>query len=173
MAISLYDVSIGCYLQTVGAVVGILEKGRAHCEAQSIDLAEVVQMRLYDDMLPFSFQVHSVVHHSLGAIRGVASGTFRPPSDLEDLDYAGLQDKVTGALGELESYTREDVDKLAGGDVMFKIGDREMPFTAEGFVLTFSLPNLHFHAATAYDILRMKGVPLGKRDFMGRMQLKG
>ena len=28
--------------------------------------------------------------------------------------------------------------------------------------MSFSLPNFYFHATTAYDILRMKGVPLGK-----------
>jgi hypothetical protein len=29
---------------------------------------------------------------------------------------------------------------------------------------SFSLPNFHFHAVTAYDILRSRGVPLGKRE---------
>ena len=42
----------------------------------------------------------------------------------------------------------------------------------QGFVQTFSLPNFFFHATTAYDILRTKGVPLGKRDFLGRMKIK-
>ena len=45
-------------------------------------------------------------------------------------------------------------------------------FSAEGFLLSFSLPNFYFHATTAYDILRSKGVPLGKRDFLGRMRMK-
>lgn len=30
----------------------------------------------------------------------------------------------------------------------------------------FVLPNLYFHATTAYNILRMQGVVLGKRDFL-------
>jgi len=38
--------------------------------------------------------------------------------------------------------------------------------------MSFSLPNLHFHATTAYDMLRMRGVPLSKRDYLGRMQIK-
>ena len=38
--------------------------------------------------------------------------------------------------------------------------------------MSFSLPNFYFHATTAYDILRTNGVPLGKRDFMGRMKMK-
>jgi hypothetical protein len=48
-----------------------------------------------------------------------------------------------------------------------------MPFTAEGFLLSFSLPNFYFHATTAYDILRTKGAPLGKRDFLGALRMKG
>ena len=31
-------------------------------------------------------------------------------------------------------------------------------------------PNFHFHAVTAYDILRSRGVPLGKRDYEGRLR---
>jgi hypothetical protein len=46
-----------------------------------------------------------------------------------------------------------------------------MPFTADNFLLSFSQPNFYFHAATAYDILRMKGLSVGKRDFLGRMRL--
>ena len=55
---------------------------------------------------------------------------------------------------------------------MFQAGERKLPFTAEGFLMSFSLPNFYFHATTAYGILRHKGVPLGKRDFMGRMRMK-
>ena len=47
-----------------------------------------------------------------------------------------------------------------------------LPFTAEGFLMSFSLPNFFFHATTAYDILRMKGVALGKPDYLGRPRLK-
>jgi hypothetical protein len=34
-------------------------------------------------------------------------------------------------------------------------------------LLSFSLPNFYFHAVTAYNILRTRGVPLGKRDYEG------
>jgi hypothetical protein len=33
-----------------------------------------------------------------------------------------------------------------------------------------SAPNFHFHAVTAYNILRSRGVPLGKRDYEGRLR---
>jgi hypothetical protein len=46
----------------------------------------------------------------------------------------------------------------------------KIKFSVEGFLLSFSIPNFHFHATTAYDILRSKGVPIGKRDYLGRMR---
>jgi hypothetical protein len=37
---------------------------------------------------------------------------------------------------------------------------------AGAFLTSFVLPNMYFHAATAYDILRHNGVVLGKGDFL-------
>jgi len=173
MAISLYDVTVTSFLQVLSAVNAYLEKGRAHCEANGIDPASVVETRIYDDMLPFRFQIVSVVHHSQNALRGAKAGVFGPPGGMGgDLDYAGLQQLVADARDELKALSPDEVNALEGKDVVFQIGERKLPFTAEGFLLSFSTPNLHFHATTAYDILRGKGVPLGKRDYMGQMRLK-
>ncbi len=40
--------------------------------------------------------------------------------------------------------TREDVDALMGHDVVRKIEDRTLPFTAEGFLMSFSPAELLF-----------------------------
>ena len=173
MAIGLYDVSAVSFLQVLGAVEGFLEKGRKHCAEKGIDLSSIVETRLHPDMLPFSFQCVSVAHHSLGALQGAQAGLFKPPSPPAGLDYAGLQKLVADARAGVQAFSRDAVNAMEGKDVFFELGGRRMPFTAEGFLMSFSLPNLHFHATTAYDILRMKGVPLGKRDYMGQMRMKG
>jgi hypothetical protein len=49
---------------------------------------------------------------------------------------------------------------------------RQLAFTSETLLLSFSLPNFHFHAVTAYDILRSRGVPLGKRDYEGQLRTR-
>ncbi len=172
MAIALYDLSVANYLQTLGAVVGFLEKGLAHFTEKQVDLDEVVETRLFPDMLPFRFQLQSVAHHSLGAIEGVRNGLFQPPPQAPAYDYRGLQQLVADAQAGLQKLTPAEVNALEGKDVAFQIRDFKMPFTAEGFLLSFSLPNFYFHATTAYDILRTKGVPIGKRDYMGAMRLK-
>jgi uncharacterized protein len=170
MAITLYDSTVGCFLQTLGAVEGILAKSLAHCKEKNIDPNELVETRLFPDMLPFRFQVVATAHHSAGAIAGAKAGQFGPPGP-STADYAGLQKVIGDAKQSLEQIKPEDVNALEGKDVLFTVRDLKLPFKAEGFLMTFSLPNFHFHATTAYDILRAKGVPLGKRDYMGRMKL--
>ena len=170
MSTSLYDATVGTYQQILPAVEGVLEKGRAHCEENGIDLDDVVGMQLIDDMLPFRFQVISVSHHSLGALKGVEAGVFSPPPSL-DLDYAGLQGLVADAREGVAAYSREQVEGFEGNPMEFRMGSLVMPFKAEDFLLTFSLPNFYFHATTTYDMLRMKGTQIGKRDFMGRPRL--
>ena len=173
MALSLYDVSVVSFLQTVGAARGFRKKGAEFAQANGIALADIVETRLHPDMLPFRFQAICIAHHSKGAIEGVQAGVFAPPSGGDSLDYAGLQKLVDDAYDFLSGLTPANVNPLEGKDVVFKLGPNTLPFTAEGFLLSFSLPNLHFHATTAYDILRVKGAPLGKRDYMGKLRMKG
>lgn len=170
MSISLYDVSVVNFQQILSAVSGYLTNGREYCEENDIDLDDVVKTRFYPDMLPFGFQLISVAHHSLGAIQGVEAGVFLPPPRTE-LEYGELQNRVLEAQAGLKQYSRESVNALLGKDMVFKRGEFSIPFKAEDFLMSFSLPNFYFHATTAYDMLRMKGVPLGKMDFLGQLRI--
>lgn len=171
MAISLYDVSVANFIQTVGAVSAYLDKGLKWADENGHAAAEIVETRLHGDMLPFRFQIVSVCHHSAGAIAGAKAGVFSPPGP-SDATYAGLQGLVAETLAELKAQTPDEINALEGKEMFFQLGERKLPFLVEGFLMSFSLPNLHFHATTAYDILRQKGAPLGKRDYMGAMRLK-
>jgi hypothetical protein len=172
MAFSLYDATVANYLQILGAAGGFLEKSLTHFREGGIDTAEIVETRLASNMLSFRFQIISIAHHSRGAMEAAKNGVFFPSSDKPELDYAALQALVTEARNELSALTPEAVNALVGRDVIFKVGERAVPFTTEGFLMSFSLPNFFFHTTTAYDILRHKGAPLGKRDFVGKMRLK-
>jgi hypothetical protein len=172
MAFSLYDATVANYLQILDAVGEFVDKSLTYFHEKGIDPAEVVEARLAPDMRPFRFQVVSVAHHSRGAMEAVKNWVFSPPSAKSNHDYAALQALLTEARYDLSALTPEAVNELVGRDVTFKVGDIALPFTTEGFLMSFSLPNFFFHATTAYDILRHKGAPLGKRDFMGQLKLK-
>ena len=172
MAITLYDTTVALFIQTLGAMEGFIKRGQAHCEDNNIATGEVLETRLFADMLPFRYQVQASIGHSVAAIEGVKAGVFKPPYGTPTSDYAALLGEVADALAKLKAYTPDEINALEGKDVVFNLGDRQMPFIAQDFLLTFSLANFHFHATTAYDILRSKGVPLGKRDYLGRIKLK-
>src|SRR5882757_9185339 len=137
MAITLYDLSVGCFLQTLGGVEGFLAKGLAHFKEKGVDPNEIVETRLFPDMAPFRFQIVAVAHHSAGALQGATAGAFAPPA-ASTADYAGLQKMVTDARTSLEALKPEEVNALEGKDVIFSVRDMKMPFKAEGFLQSFS-----------------------------------
>jgi hypothetical protein len=170
MAISLYDVTAPTFLQVLAALDSCLDKGLAHAREQGYDPEQLGDARLIDDMFPLHLQVMRAVDHSAGALRDVKAGRFTFPS-MERLDYPGLQKLVADAAAEVRGWSREAVDALEGGDMVFDTGrSPATTFKAEAYLLSFALPNLYFHAATAYDILRMKGVPVGKRDWLDQLR---
>ena len=169
--ISLYEISVENHIRAIGGAIGVLKKAAEHFKDNTQELNDIVSMTLAPDMLPFSFQVNSIRHHSLHAAQGILNGEFLPPEPLPEMDFAGLINMLEEAKSQLKEINRDEIEACSGKPVTFKMGSMQVPFTAENFVQSFSLPNLYFHSATAYDMLRMKGVPLGKQDFLGRMKI--
>jgi hypothetical protein len=170
---SLYAATVPSYQQILGAVSGLLDKTETFCATKSLAPSEIIQARLAQDMLPFAYQVKSTVVHSIGSIEGVRRGVFSPDMTPPPESFAALKVCVAEALTALASIPAVEVDGFMGKDMRFSFGDRHIDFTAENFLLSFSQPNFYFHATTAYDILRWKGVTIGKRDFVGRLRIKG
>ena len=125
MPVTLYDATVARFLQSLGAVSGYLEKGLAHCEDNNIDLNEIVETRLYPDMLPFRFQLIQVASHSIGAVSGALAGEYKPGPAAEDLDYRALQDLINDAQTGLQQVSAYEVSALEG-----KFGARSCGNTA-------------------------------------------
>jgi hypothetical protein len=170
MPTSLYDLSVPTFLQTVSAVAGFLDRAASHCAETAANPDDFVSARLYDDMAPFHFQIEALVHHAVWGVEAVKTGQFTPPALIGAMPFADLQAMVGQAVTALEAFTPDEINRCAGKALDLQIGPRRLAFTAESFILSFSLPNFHFHAVTAYAILRNRGVPLGKRDYEGRLR---
>jgi uncharacterized protein len=173
VAFSLYEATIPSYRQILGAIGGLLGKAESYCAEQKLPAEEIIQARLAADMLPFAYQVKSTATHSLGAIEGLRKGVFSPDMTPPPQTFPALKSKIADALAALEAIDAAEIDAFLGCDMRFAFGERQVNYTAENFLLSFSQPNFYFHATTAYDILRSKGLPLGKRDFVGRVRIKG
>lgn len=174
MPITLYDAFVPSCLQIIGSVRALVDKAETWCADKGCGHTEIAEARLFDDMLPFAYQVKSVAVHSFGAIEGVRRGVFSPDMTPSPATFAAMRDVLDNAVAGLKAVTPEEMEGFIGGDALFTIPsyNLEVPFTAENFLLSFSQPNFYFHATTAYGIMRHKGVEIGKRDFLGAMRIK-
>jgi uncharacterized protein len=172
MTFSFYDAVIPSYVQLLSALSNLLDMAEAHCTEKGLAPADLIQARLIDDMFPLAYQITSSAHHSLGAIEGVRKGVFAPDMTPPPETFAALKQKITSAHAALGQIEPAEVNGFVGRDMRFEVGQRRMDFTADNFLLSFSQPNFYFHATTAYDILRMKGLPLNKRLYLGTPRLK-
>lgn len=168
MGISFYEQSVATYLRILDNVADELKKGVDFAKENNLELSDFVHARLFDDMAALHFQVVTVCLHSWGALQGMRDGTFAPPPSFgSDKSYAELQALVDEARNGVASFSEADANKLPEKSLIFVAGGREMHYTNQKFLAIYSLPNLYFHAVTTHSILRMLGVPLRKREFLG------
>lgn len=186
MAISLYDLSVPTFLQTMRAVSGVLNRAARHCVETGADPNDFVDARLCPDMAPFHFQIEALRNHAVWGLEAVRTGAFAPPPLAGAMPFTDLRALVGEAVTALEALTPEEVDGWSGKDldiVVFRPVDEEnastsawaartLAFTPETFLLSYSIPNFYFHTVTAYDILRTRGVPIGKGDYEGRLRTR-
>jgi uncharacterized protein len=169
---SLYGATVPAYQQILGAVAGLLDTAESFCAENNMPPVDLIQARLAPDMLPFCYQVKSTTVHSLIALESVRRGVFSPDMTPPPDSFVALKARLADTRKAVDAIDSAEVDSWLGRDVAFVFGDRRMDFVAEDFLLSFSQPNFYFHASTAYDILRWKGLPIGKRDFTGKLRMK-
>jgi hypothetical protein len=171
MPITLYDAFVPSCRQLLGAAQALLDKAEGWCGDRGHATDTVIGHGLAADMAPLPFQVQQMAHHSKGAIEGVRAQVFAPALVPAPADFPGLKALLAQADDFLAGLDPAELDGFVGRDMRFEFRDLRMPFTAEQFLLSFSQPNFYFHATTLYAILRNKGLPLGKRDFLGQVRV--
>src|SRR5260370_1418067 len=123
-------------------------------------------------MAPFPFQIEAAWPHSVWGVEALRTYVFTPPALLGPVAFADIRAMIGKAEAGLKAFIPDEINACSGKELDLQIGPRRLAFTAEAFILSFSLPNFHFHAVTAYDILRSRGVPLGKRDYEGQLRTR-
>ena len=111
-------------------------------------------------------------HHAVWGLEAARTGAFTPPALVGPVPFGDLQGMMEKAQRAPEAFEPHEVNGWAGRHLDLHIGPRKLAFTSETFILSFSMPNFCFHVVTAYDILRMRGVPIGKRDYEGRLRTR-
>jgi hypothetical protein len=166
MSLSMYQASVPGFQRTLKALDAILDKAVAYAAERKIDPDVLTSARLAPDMFPLARQVQLMSDHAKGCparLAGVAVPSF---ADTEKT-FPELKARIAKTLDFIDGLKAQQIDGSEGRDIALKAGPRELNFKGQDYLVLFALPNFYFHAATAYDILRHNGVPVGKLDFMG------
>ena len=137
--------------------------------AHKIDESVLLQMRIYPDMFHMALQAKTTLFHSAGAVARLTGHEVLDYFGADEASFAVLKKQTADALEFIQGVGPEQFEGSESRQIEVKLRTYSLNFTGQIFLLHFTLPQLFFHAATAYDILRGAGVEVGKRDFMGEM----
>jgi hypothetical protein len=165
---SMHQLSVVAFSRALANLEAMLEKAKAHALDHRIEESVYVNARLYPDMLPFSRQVQIATDIARGASARL-SGVEPPSYEDKEQTFDDLIARVQRTLDYLKGLDANAFAGAEGREITRPVRGEPHKFTGANYLLQFATPNVYFHCATAYGILRHNGVPLGKSDFLGEL----
>ena len=165
MATTLYDLTVPTFIRNLENLAKILAKGEAFAAEKGMDPAELLDARLIDDMGTLISQIQRASDSAKGVPVRFGFENIAMPD--EEVGFTDLQTRIARTIAYLKTVPRDALDGKEDATVTLATPNRSFDFTGIGYVQNFALPNFYFHVTTAYALLRMKGVPIGKMDFLG------
>ena len=166
MPLSMYQASVPTFIHVLGNLAAVLEKGAAHAAAKNIAPDVLLGSRLFPDMFPLSKQVQIAADAAKGGAARLAQA--EPPSFPDDeTTFEQLVERCRKTIAYLETLQAAQFEGAEERTVSWKTRTATKSMQGMPYLLRHVMPNLFFHATTAYDILRHNGVELGKADFLG------
>lgn len=165
----LHALTIPTYAQMLKGLSAQLAKGEAFAAESGLSPDELIGARLAPDMFPLSTQVRFVCTQASDLLRHLTGAeSFAPAQDATD--FAGLSAQLADATARIQATPPSAFDGAADKMIELKLPNGIIfDLTGEQFVRDWSLAQFYFHLTAAYAILRHKGVPLGKPDWVSHM----
>lgn len=100
------------------------------------------------------------------------AGVEPVPMPDNETTFEALQARIQRTIDVLKAVPRDSIDGKEEKEIVQQFKSGELRAGAKSYFLGFILPNFYFHVTTAYNILRHNGVPVGKFDFIGGLDVK-
>jgi hypothetical protein len=146
-----------------------LAKAVSFAEAKGASPDGFLGFRLAPDMRPFSFQVQVACDAAKFTAARLA-GVEAPRLEDNETTIAELQARIASTLEFLDGLDEAQFEGAAEREVRLSfLPDKWI--RGDDYLLEFAIPNFYFHVTTAYDLLRLAGVAVGKQDYIGGLTL--
>ena len=144
-------------------------KAEQFAVVRKFDARVLVHSRLAPDMQPFAYQVQSACDYVKGAVAWL-SGQTPPRHEDNEQTIDDLRNRIRKTVAFAESVTEAQYEGASGRKVKLSWAPGKV-ISGEDYLLQMTVPNVYFHIAMAYAVLRQGGVDVGKMDFLGPINL--
>ncbi|HUO92742.1 MAG TPA: DUF1993 domain-containing protein [Rhizomicrobium sp.] len=167
MKITMYTMAVDTFVPGLESLSKLLDKGAAFAAEHKVDL---LNARLAPDMFTLAQQVQVACYQATdGTSRLAGRGTtaFGEPAS----SFDGLKKAVAEAMAFVRAIPAAEFEGSETRDCSVTPPNAGIIIKMDGllFLRSWLLPHFYFHLTTAYDILRHKGVTIGKIDFVSWM----
>jgi hypothetical protein len=142
-----------------------LEKAAAFAEAKGSSPDDFVNFRMAFDMRPLVFQIQSACDSAKFAVARLG-GVDAPVHPDTETTFAQLRARIGAVLEFIATVDEKQFAGAAEREVKLSFLPGQAMYGAD-YLREMSLPNFYFHVTTAYALLRISGVKIGKMDFLG------
>jgi uncharacterized protein len=167
MSLTMYAATVPTCTRALNNLAAILEKAAAHADARKIGPAVLLNTRLYPDMFPLATQIHIANDIAQGGAARLA-GAEVPVFEAKERTFPEWIAASRSTVAYLESLKPAQFDGSEDRNIAWNTRTSSRNMQGTPYLFNHVLPNVFFHVATAYDILRQSGVELGKLDYLGR-----
>lgn len=168
MATELHTLTLPVLVRGLANLAAILEKGRTWADENNLPHETLLTARLIEDMGPLIMQIQRASDTAKGAAARLGQAEAPAMPDTET-SFADLQERIAKTIAFLNSVPADALNGRDEATVTLTVPNKSWDFTGRDYALNFVLPNFYFHVTTAYAILRAKGVPIGKPDYLGAL----
>lgn len=167
----MYYLAIRQFSRTLKNLDAILAKAQSSATERKFDVNNFCTARLFPDMLPFVAQIRIACDQAKNAAANL-SGKEPPRHEDNETTFEELRGRIGKCVAYLDTFTAADFDRTTADTAITLPNHKGKIIRAEDYLLTRQIPNFFFHVTTAYNLLRHGGVEVGKRDYLGQLDLR-
>lgn len=158
------------FKKTLGQLDTWFEAAATHAKEKSFDPDLYLGFRLAPDQFGFGRQVQIACDTAkLAASR--LTGKPAPSHADTEKTLGELSARVRDTIAYLDTLTAQDFDGAATRVITQPRWEGKV-MTGASYFQQHALPNFFFHVSHAYALLRHNGVNLGKKNYLGALDLR-
>ena len=167
MSLTIHTATVPTCTRALNSLASILEKAAAHAKAREINPSVLLNTRLFPDMFPLATQIHIANDIAQGGAARLA-GVEVPVFEAKERNLSEWIAATHATIAYLESLKPAQFEGAEDRTITWQTRTSTKNMQGTPYLFHHVLPNVFFHVATAYDILRQSGLEIGKQDYLGK-----